>query len=97
MNTKGVNRIRGLRQARGWTQFALALKVGVYPPAVSFWETGRRTPQVAHLRTLGQVFGLCSDAIDLEPAPAVAAVPHRPHAARHPDAPALRRVPHGGR
>jgi len=59
--------IRALRQARGWTQYELALKVGVHPQAVYLWESGRRTPQVPQLRKLGQVFGLCSDEIDLEP------------------------------
>ena len=60
--------IRALRQARGWTQFELALKVGVQPQAVYLWERGRRTPQVPQLRKLGEVFGLCSDEIVLEPA-----------------------------
>jgi transcriptional regulator with XRE-family HTH domain len=58
--------IRTLRQERGWTQYELALKVGVQPQAVYLWESGRRTPHVPQLRRLGQVFGLCSDAIDLE-------------------------------
>lgn len=61
-----MNTIRALRQERGWTQFELALKVGVQPQAVYLWESGRRTPQVPQLRKLGQVFGLCSDEIDLE-------------------------------
>ena len=60
--------IRELRQDRGWTQFELALKVGVQPQAVYLWETGRRLPQVQQLRRLGQVFGLCSDDIVLESA-----------------------------
>ena len=60
--------IRALRQARGWTQFELALKVGVQPQTVYLWESGRRTPQVAQMRQLGVVFGRCSDEIDLEPA-----------------------------
>ena len=59
--------IRALRLERGWTQFELALKVGVQPQTVYFWESGRRTPLVPQLRRLGQVFGLCSDEIDLEP------------------------------
>jgi transcriptional regulator with XRE-family HTH domain len=57
--------IRALRQERGWTQFELALKVGVQPQAVYFWESGRRMPQVPQLRRLGEVFGLCSDEIEL--------------------------------
>jgi DNA-binding XRE family transcriptional regulator len=58
--------IRKLRQERGWTQYELALKVGVHPQAVYLWESGRRTPQVVQMRKLGQVFGMCSDEIDLE-------------------------------
>ena len=58
--------IRALRQARGWTQYELALLVGVHPQAVYLWESGRRTPHVPQLRKLGQVFGLCSDEIDLD-------------------------------
>ena len=62
-----MNTIRALRQERGWTQFELALKVGVQPQAVYFWESGRRTPQVPQLRKLGEIFGMCSDEIDLTP------------------------------
>lgn len=57
--------IRQLRQERGWTQYELAQQVGVHPQAVYLWETGRRTPQVPQLRKLGQLFGLCSDDIEL--------------------------------
>jgi transcriptional regulator with XRE-family HTH domain len=58
--------IRSLRQRRGWTQSALAIKVGVQPQAVYFWESGRRRPQVAQMRKLGQVFEISSDEILLE-------------------------------
>lgn len=57
--------IRELRQEREWTQFDLALKVGVHPQAVYLWESGRRMPLVPQIRKLGQVFGLCSDEIAL--------------------------------
>jgi transcriptional regulator with XRE-family HTH domain len=63
-----VKTIRQLRQDRRWTQFELALRVGVQPQAVYLWESGRRVPQVSQLRKLGQIFGLCSDDIILEPA-----------------------------
>lgn len=82
-----MSTIRELRQARGWTQFELALKVGVQPQAVYFWESGRRTPQVPQLRKLGAIFGMCSDGIDLEPAQGRSAEPHRPHADRQPGEP----------
>ena len=58
--------IRELRRERGWTQFQLALAVGVQPQTVYLWESGRRVPQVPQLRKLGQVFGLCSDEIALD-------------------------------
>lgn len=61
--------IRQLRQEQGWTQYELAVKVGVHPQAVYLWESGRRTPQVPQLRKLGQLFGMCSDDIELEHLP----------------------------
>lgn len=76
--------IRALRRERGWTQFDLALAVGVQPQTVYLWESGRRQPQVSQMRKLGQVFGLCSDEIDLvstgEP---YRGAPHRARADRH--------------
>jgi DNA-binding XRE family transcriptional regulator len=59
--------IRQLRDHQGWSQYELALRVGVHPHTVYLWEHGRRTPKVVQMRTLGSVFGLCSDEIDLEP------------------------------
>jgi DNA-binding XRE family transcriptional regulator len=72
--------IRELRRERGWTQFLLALAVGVQPQTVYLWESGRRIPQVPQLRKLGEVFGICSDEIELE----LSAAPHHsaPHQAR---------------
>jgi transcriptional regulator with XRE-family HTH domain len=78
-----VKTIRALRQERGWTQFELALRVGVQPQTVYLWERGRRLPQVPQLRRLGAVFGLCSDEIDLGPLEdrvSHAAAAHRPSA-----------------
>jgi DNA-binding XRE family transcriptional regulator len=57
--------IRALRLERGWTQFALALAVGVRPQTVYLWESGRRQPQVSQMRKLGVEFGICSDDINL--------------------------------
>lgn len=59
--------IRELRRERGWTQFDLALAVGVQPQTVYLWERGRRQPQVAQMRRLGSVFEMCSDDIALMP------------------------------
>ena len=58
--------IRDFRHERSWTQFQLALAVGVQPQTIYLWESGRRLPQVPQLRKLGEVFGICSDEINLE-------------------------------
>src|SRR3954469_20902563 len=70
--------IRELRKTRGWTQFELALMVGVQPQAIYLWETGRRTPQVMQLRKLGKIFELCSDEIALVTIPDPEQSVHRP-------------------
>lgn len=57
--------IRQLREERGWSQFDLALKVGVRPETVYQWETGRAVPKVLQLRKLAESFGMSSDAITL--------------------------------
>ena len=77
MGSKGgrpTRTIRELRQERGWTQYELAIKVGVQPQTVYFWESGRRTPRVAQIRKLDQVFEINSDEILLEPKPTIAPV-----------------------
>jgi DNA-binding XRE family transcriptional regulator len=78
--------IRALRQERGWTQFELALAVGVQPQTIYLWESGRRLPQVLQMRKLGEVFGLCSDEIELGPAADLSRPPaHRSPSHRRPD------------
>ncbi|MFL5761101.1 MAG: helix-turn-helix transcriptional regulator [Thermomicrobiales bacterium] len=79
--------VRELRHERGWTQFELALMVGVQPQAIYLWETGRRTPQVAQLRKLGKIFGLCSDEIVLVSLADDDQSTHRPRADRRPGEP----------
>ena len=61
-----MNTIRELRQERGWTQYELAVKVGVHPQAVYLWESGRRMPLVPQMRKMGRLFERCSDDIVLE-------------------------------
>jgi DNA-binding XRE family transcriptional regulator len=80
-----VKTIRELRRERGWTQFELALAVGVQPQTIYLWESGRRMPLVPQMRKLGEVFGLCSDAIALVPAAdRPRSAPHWARADRHP-------------
>ena len=88
--------IRALRQEQGWTQFELALQVGVQPQAVYLWESGRRTPQVPQMRRLGQLFGICSDEIVLEPvSDSFAGTGHQARADRHRGEPTPGRDPDG--
>ena len=81
MNTRNngkasqVMTIDELRRERGWTQFELALAVGVQPQTVYLWESGRRQPKVSQMRKLGKVFGMCSDEIDLTQPPAAHPTP----------------------
>jgi DNA-binding XRE family transcriptional regulator len=91
-----VKTIRALRQEQGWTQFELALAVGVQPQTIYLWESGRRLPQVLQMRKLGEVFKLCSDEIILEPAgdsPAVTG--HQARADRRQGEPTPGRDPDG--
>ena len=88
--------IRVLRQGQGWTQFELALRVGVQPQAVYLWESGRRTPQVPQMRKLGQLFSICSDEIVLEPvSDPFAGTGHQARADRHRGEPTPGRSPDG--
>ena len=81
--------IRELRRERGWTQFELALAIGVQPQTIYLWESGRRMPQVPQMRKLGEVFGLCSDEIALEAeTDRPRGAPHWARAERRPGEPA---------
>lgn len=37
-------KIKKLRELRGWTQFELAKKIGLHPGTVSHWESGFQVP-----------------------------------------------------
>lgn len=74
-----------LRRERGWTQFELALAVGVQPQTVYLWESGRRQPKVSQMRKLGKVFDRCSDDIDLTQPPAAHTATEESAQPRHAD------------
>ena len=52
-------RIRERRLALGWTQQALALKLGIYSVSVSLWERGVKNPDLYRLESIAKVLG-CS-------------------------------------
>lgn len=55
--------IATLRRANGWTQVALAEKLGVSDKAVSKWENGGGYPEITQLPTLAEIFGVTIDYI----------------------------------
>ena len=61
MNLQIGARIRMLRKERGLTQDAVAEYAGVSYQAVSKWETGMTTPDIALLPALAELFGVRID------------------------------------
>jgi len=57
--------IKELREEHGWSQFELAVKIGVTPQTVLNWEHGRREPRAGQFKQLGLVFGVPLEQIDL--------------------------------
>lgn len=55
------SQIKALRQRRGITQEALAQHLGVTPQAISKWERGVATPDIALLPDLSAYFGVSID------------------------------------
>ena len=51
------DRIKVLRDERGWTQTDLAVKVGTDQPTVSDWERGATEPSFTSIRGLARAFG----------------------------------------
>ena len=60
--------IRQLRQERGWTQQALAWRLGVNEGTLSLWERGIHLPQQANRLALADLFGVSVEAIAFGPA-----------------------------
>lgn len=56
-----MNRIRELRQARGWYQTDLAEKLKTAPNTISRYETGQRQLDPETICTLCDLFGCTSD------------------------------------
>ena len=55
--------IKTLRIREGWTQLELALRVGVTPKMISFYELGQRNPSAYALKKLSKVFGVPLDKV----------------------------------
>ena len=57
------NNIKQLRQQKNLTQEQLAEKLGISYQAVSKWETGANTPDIAFLPKIAALFGISIDAL----------------------------------
>ena len=53
--------IKHHRKKRGMTQERLAIRVGVYPIYISWWETGKFFPSLCNAMSLADVFGITLD------------------------------------
>jgi putative transcriptional regulator len=59
------NRLRELRQARGFSQEELARLLGVAGYTVTRWETGQMRPTAGNARKLARRLGVDVDALGL--------------------------------
>lgn len=63
MATTILNRVKGLRSARGWTQEQLAKAVGVSRQSINSIERERYVPSLLLALTFARVFGCSTDEI----------------------------------
>jgi transcriptional regulator with XRE-family HTH domain len=65
--------IRQARVERGWTQLALAFRLGVTPVTIYNWERGKSEPRVSQFRQLARLLEISMDELaltgDEEPKP----------------------------
>lgn len=63
-----ADKIKALREARGWTQAELARRMGITRNGVNSWEQGLSMPSPACLVELARVFSVSTDyLLDIEP------------------------------
>lgn len=56
-----AEKIKNLRQARGWTQAEMARRLGVTRNGVNSWEQGLSAPSPASLVDLARLFSVSTD------------------------------------
>lgn len=56
-----ADRIRALREARGWTQAELARRLNITRNGVNSWEQGLSMPSLACLVDLAKLFSVSTD------------------------------------
>lgn len=68
-------KLQRLRKARSWTQEELAEKVGVSRQSLSKWESDGALPDTANIIVLADLFGVTTDYLLRDAAPADASAP----------------------
>ena len=63
MASQVLNRIKELRNARGWTQEQLAAAAGVSRQSINSIERGRYVPSLLLALTFARIFGCSTDQI----------------------------------
>ncbi len=63
MNIEIANRLVELRKANGYSQEALAAKLGLSRQAISKWERAEASPDTANLMALASLYGITMDAL----------------------------------
>lgn len=56
-----MNRFRQARLQAGLSQKAAAISLGVKPPSMSDWETGKSRPTYDHLTDMAELYGVSLD------------------------------------
>ena len=56
-----AEKIKALRQARGWTQSELARRMGVTRNGINSWEQGLSMPSLSSLVELAKTFSVTTD------------------------------------
>jgi transcriptional regulator with XRE-family HTH domain len=56
-------KIKALRQARGWSQYRLAKVAGIPRPMITAWELGKQNPSAKYLAKLAAAFGVPVEAL----------------------------------
>lgn len=56
-----ADKIKALREARGWTQAELARRMGITRNGVNSWEQGLSTPSPACIVDLAKTFSVSTD------------------------------------
>ena len=57
------NKVKALREARGWSQRDLAARLNVMPATVAQWETGVNGLSLKNAVALADLFGCTLDAV----------------------------------